>query len=225
MLAFDFNAIPWGWIVGFVISFGTAIGLIIAYFASREYIRRTIQVLKDTIQSQERQLLAEKDLAKTLAESHATAIALNEEKLKAMTSERDKYRNQLHDTREPMQAMTLELQELKLRPDLNQVLQKEEVWHSRREQFYTDMAGNQRLIIETQHKVLELIGGIKSSVDDELKQSNEVCASVGKALQDIVGKMDEREEAAAERDAAMMDVLKAIRDQLTKNGKTAINEK
>jgi gas vesicle protein len=221
MLAFDLNSVPWGWLLGIIVSLGTTVGLIIAYFASREYIRRTMQVLKDTIDSQERQLTAEKALAKTLAETHATTVALSEEKLKAMTDERDAYRKDLHATREPMQAMQLELQELKLRPDLNQVLQKEEAWHQRREQFYTDMAGNQRLIIETQHKVLQLIGEIKSSVDDELKQSNEVCASVGKALQDIVSKMDDREEAAAERDKGMMEVLVAIRDGIkARNGTT-----
>lgn len=218
-LGLDLNSVPVGWIVGLFISIGTAIGLTIAYFASREYIKRTIEVLQDTIKSHETNLKAKDDLALSIAETVKQLYASLEEKLRVMTEERDSYRNQLHDTREPLQSLTLEVQTLKLRPDLNQVLEKEEQWHQRREQFYTDMAGNQRLIIETQHKVLELIGNIKSSVDDELRQSNEICASVGKALQDIVGKMDEREEAASERDTSMMEVLTAIKDELKiKNG-------
>src|SRR5437868_8521280 len=83
-----------------IIGFGTAIGLVIAYFASREYIRRTIQVLKETIASQAEQIKAEKELAMTLAEAHKSAIDLGEEKLKAMTSERDGYRVDLHAIRE-----------------------------------------------------------------------------------------------------------------------------
>jgi septal ring factor EnvC (AmiA/AmiB activator) len=209
-------ALDWGppstWLG--IIGFGTAIGLVIAYFASREYIRRTIQVLKDTIASQERQLLAEKDLAKTLAETHVALIAAVEEKLKAMTGERDGYRKDLHDLREAHTPLLLELQELKLRPDLNTVLQKEEAWHARREQFYSDMAANQRGIIEAQRDTLKIIGEIKATVDEELKQSNEVCAAVGKALQDIVMKLDEREEATADRDKGMMDLLTEIRDRL-----------
>lgn len=211
MLAVDLGP-PTTWIG--VIGVGTAIGLIIAYFASREYIRRTIQVLKDTIASQTEQIKAEKQLAMTLAEAHATAIALAEEKLRVMTAERDAYRGDLHTLRETVTPLHLELQELKLRPDLNTVLQKEEAWHARRETFYTDMATNQRGIIEAQRDTLKIIGEIKTAVDEELKQSNEVCAAVGKALQDIVMKMDEREEASSERDKGMTELLTEIRDRL-----------
>lgn len=219
LIGLDLNSIPMGWIIGLFISIGTAIGLVIAYFASREYIKRTIEVLQDTIKSHEINLKAKDDLALSIAETVKQLYASLEEKLRVMTEERDSYRTQLHDTRGPMQSLTLEVQTLKLRPDLNQVLEKEEQWHQRREQFYSDMAGNQRLIIDTQHKVLQLMGEIKVNVDSELKQSNEVCATVGKALQDIAGKMDDRETAAAERDTAMMDVLVAIKDELKiKNG-------
>jgi septal ring factor EnvC (AmiA/AmiB activator) len=211
LLAFDWGP-PSTWFG--IIGFGTAIGLVIAYFASREYIRRTIQVLKDTIDSLERQLKAEKELAMVLAEGHAATIAAGEEKLRIMTGERDVYRKDLHNLRGEHTPLLLELQELKLRPDLNTVLQKEEAWHSRREQFYTDMAANQRGIIEAQRDTLRIIGEIKSSVEAELKQSNEVCAAVGKALQDIVEKLDERESATAERDTGMMDLLAEIRDRL-----------
>jgi hypothetical protein len=213
MLAFDITSLPWGWILAGIISFGTAIGLIIAYFASREYVQRTIQVLKDTIESQERQLVAEKKLAATLAESHATAIALSEEKLAAMTKERNNYRDTLHTTRETMQATQLQLQELQLRPDLNQVLIKEEAWHARREEFYTVMAANQRAIIDTQRETLRIIGNIKTNVEEELKQSTEVCAQVGKALQDVLS-------GFADRDSILIE----IRDLLKNPRSTAESE-
>lgn len=217
MLAFDFNTIPWGWVAGFIISFGTAIGLIIAYFASREYIRRTIQVLKETIASQNDQIKAEKDLAKVLAESHQTAIALSEEKLKAMTEERDGYRDKLHDLREPMQSMSLELQELKLRPDLNQILLKEEAWHTRRENFYTDMAGNQRAIIETQRETLRIIAEIKTNVEAELKASTDICAEVGKALQEVLTGFTDRDNILIE----IRDLLKNPQHTANSETKTA----
>lgn len=194
---------PLQWLIGLDFSFlrdwsifvpvGTAIGLIVAYFASREYIRQTIKTLKDTIASQEQSLKAKDDLAKSLSETHISVIASLEEKLKAMTDERDNYRKQLHDIREEITPLKLEIQELKLRPDLNVVIQKEEAWHSRREVFYTDMAANQRAIIETSRDTLRIIGEIKTSVEQEIKESNEVCAAVGKGLQDVLSGMIDRD--------------------------------
>lgn len=199
--AFNFSAIPWGIAAGV----GIALGAVVAYFATREYIKQTIAVLQQTIKSHEANLKAKDELALSLAETYKQHVASLEAKLAAMTDERDNYRQQLHDTRDPMQALTLENQALKLRPDLNAVLQKEEAWHTRREIFYADMAANQKSIIETSRDTLHIIGEIKTNIEAEIKESNDVCAAVGRGLQDVLSGMADRDYVLTE----IRDLLKA----------------
>jgi hypothetical protein len=217
----DLNLIPVGWIIGVIASIGLAIGLMIAYFASREYIKRTIEVLHTTIKSLEENIKAKDELAASLFETNKQHNASLESKLETMTGERDGYRDKLHATVQPMQALTLELQELKLRPDLNQVLLKEEAWHSRREEFYTTMAQNQHAIIDTQREglqiqreIIRIIGEIKTNVEAELKQSTDICAEVGKALQEVLLGFTDRD-----------NILIEIRDLLKNPRLTAASEK
>lgn len=222
-MAFDYNVVPFGWLLAGGISIVTSVGLALAYLISRAYIAQTIKTLKETIDSQAQSLKAKDELALSLAETTKQIIASLEEKLKVMTDERDGYRDTLHEERKPAQANVLKIQELELRPDLNKILQKEEAWHEQRELFYKNMAENQTAIINTQRDTLDLIHKIKTNVDDELKQSNEVCSQVGKALADIINKMDDREDAAAERDKGITNLLtELLKHFKTANGAPAI---
>lgn len=134
-----------GWVQ--IASIGTAIGLVIAYFASRQYIKQTHETLRDTIATQEKNLEAKDELAKSLASTYTETIAKIEDKLAVMTKERDAYRADLHATRDPMNAMKLRIAELELRPNLTQVLEKEEEWHTKREEFYSTMSKTQEQIL------------------------------------------------------------------------------
>lgn len=193
-----------------MIPVATAIGFALAYLVSRGYIKQTIATLRGTIETQETNLKAKNDLAVSIAAATKEMSSNCESHLVAMTKERDDYRRDLHESRSDHQAVLLENAELKLRPNLESVLNQEEVWHKQRELFYATMSESQRLILSTQEQVVSLVSAFTVRLE---RRDHELTL----LLEKILGQLEENatrnevaQEASATRNEHAQELIRPV---------------
>lgn len=152
-----------GWMVIIVIGIiaGNVV-YIVAYKQNQKLIR----------EGHAEQLALKDETIKILKETKESAVLVMSQDKSRLQAERDSYKTQLHDEKNSHQATQLKLVEFESRPDLSQILQTEQTFHSQK------MAVN--------NKMLETLDKLDSKLDKELKEHAAICIEATHLMHSVI---------------------------------------
>lgn len=140
-------------VVGGILGSGLASAIFV--FANRKFSALVTAQTKNLTELHEKQIAAQKDLLEMQA-------AIASKTLLAMTAEREDYKQKLHDANDAHNLTTIELEKLKLQPDLGKLLAAESGWNDERRKVYSEFG-------DTLKSIRDSINSHDRDVDQKVK--------------------------------------------------------